>query len=192
MRILFRVQILGKSAKITMETAKNKISGKAKIKELIGQDLVAAMRAKDKIKSLVLRTLNAAIKNAEIAKRSKLSRSNEAVQDLAQASALNDDEIIGVIGSQIKQRRDSIAEFEKGNRGDLVEKEKAEMQILMAYMPVQMGEEEIKKIAADAIGKTGAGSVKEMGKVMALVMGRTKGKADGAAVSRIVKELLTK
>jgi len=175
-----------------METAKNNISGKAKIKELISQDLVAAMRAKDKIKSLVLRTLNAAIKNAEIVKRSKLSKSGEMVQDLVSASALNDDEIIGVIGSQIKQRRDSIAEFEKGNRGDLVEKEKAEMQVLMEYMPSQMSEEEIKKLAEAAISKVGAKTAKEMGRVMAELMKDVKGKADGSLVSKVVKELLSR
>lgn len=160
------------------------------LKEHINEDLISALKGREKDKALVLRTLNAAIKNAEIAKRSKLSKTANELEDLGVLSVLTDEEVMGVIVSQIKQRRDSIFEFEKGNRPELAEKEKKEIEILAHYMPEQMSEDEIKKIVTDAIAKTGAGSVKEMGKVMALVMGQTKGRADGAMVSRIVKESL--
>jgi len=162
------------------------------LKEHINEDLISALKGGEKEKALVLRTLNAAIKNAEIVKRSKISKTENGLENLGELSVLIDEEVTGVIASQIKQRRDSVTEFEKGNRPDLAEKEKKEIEILAHYMPEQMSEDEIRKAVAEAIARTGAGSVKEMGKVMALVMGRTKGKADGATVSRIVKESLTK
>lgn len=161
------------------------------LKERINQDLIIAVKSKDKVKALVLRSLNAAIKNAEIIKRTKLSKSAEET-NLGKASILSDEEAIGVISSQIKQRRDSVSEFEKGSRPDLVEKEKTEMAILLLYLPAQMSEDEVRKIVSEAIFKTGAKSVKEMGKVMAFLMPEVKGKADGAMVSGIAKELLSK
>lgn len=169
----------------------NNISNKTDLKGRISRDLIIAVKGKDKVRSLVLRSLNAAIKNAEIIKRAKLSKGSETV-NLEKASILSDEEIVGVISSQIKQRKDSISEFEKANRLDLVEKEKAEMAVLAVYLPPQLSEAEVRKIVSDAIGKTGASSVKEMGRVMASIMPLVKGKADGAMVSGIVKELLSK
>lgn len=153
--------------------------------------MIISVKAKDKVKSLVLRSLNSAIKNAEIIKRGKLSKDAQ-VTDLEKASILSDDEVIGVISSQVKQRKDSISEFEKANREDLVQKEKEEMAVLTVYLPKQMSEDEVRKIVSDAIAKTGANSVKEMGRVMAFIMPQVKGKADGTMVSGIVKELLSK
>ncbi|MDP3057045.1 MAG: GatB/YqeY domain-containing protein [bacterium] len=169
----------------------NNISNANSLKERISQDLIIAVKGKDKVKSLVLRSLNAAIKNAEIIKRAKLSKGSEEV-NLEKESILSNEEVIGVISSQIKQRKDSISEFEKANRLDLVEKEKAEMAVLAIYLPPQLSEAEVRKIVSDAIGKTGASSVKEMGRVMASIMPEVKGKADGTMVSGIVKELLSK
>lgn len=169
----------------------NNISNLNSLKKKISEDMISAVKSKDKIKALVLRSLNSAIKNAEIIKRAKISKASEGA-DLEKASLLTDEEVIGVISSQIKQRRDSIAEFEKANRQDLVENEKAEMAVLAAYLPPQMSEEEVRKIVAEAIAKTGAGSAKDMGRVMAFIMPQVKGKADGTMVSGIVKEMLTK
>lgn len=160
------------------------------LKERISVDLAEAVKNKEKEKALVLRSLNAAIKNAEISKRTKIFKAEEKVEDLDKASALTDEEIIGVIYSQIKQRRDSVVEFEKGNRADLAAKEKEQIEILSRYMPEQMGEEEIKKEAREVIEKTGAKTAKDTGKVMAELMKKVKGKADGSLVSKIVKELL--
>lgn len=169
----------------------NNISNSGSLKGRIGQDLISAVKGKDKVKSLVLRSLNAAIKNAEIIKRAKLSKGSGEI-NLEKASILSDEEVIGVISSQIKQRKDSIGEFEKANRLDLVEKEKTEMAVLTIYLPPQLSEAEVRKIVSVAIGKTGANSVKEMGRVMASIMPEVKGKADGTMVSGIVKELLSK
>ena len=162
------------------------------LKEHINQDLIEAIKGKDKDKALVLLTLNAAIKNAEINKRSKVGKTEEGLEKLGELSMLGDEEVIGVLASQIKQRRDSIAEFEKGNRQDLADKEKKEIEILMHYMPAQMSEEEVRKVVASAIAKTGASSPKDMGKVMGAIMKDVKGKADGTLVSKIVKEMLSK
>lgn len=169
----------------------NNISNKTDLKGRISRDLISAVKGKDKIKSLVLRSLNAAIKNAEIIKRAKLSKGLEAV-NLEKASILSDEEAVGVISSQIKQRKDSIGEFEKASRFDLVEKEKAEMAVLAVYLPPQLNEAEVRKIVSEAIAKTGASSIKEMGRVMAFIMPLVKGKADGTMISGIVKELLSK
>jgi hypothetical protein len=169
----------------------NNTSSAESLKGRISQDLIVAIKAKDKVKSLVLRSLNSSIKNTEIIKRTKLSKDSQ-VADLEKVSVLSDEEVVGVISSQIKQRKDSISEFEKANRGDLVLKEKSEMDILAVYLPEQMSEVEIRKIVSDAIVKTGASSVKEMGRVMAFIMPLVKGKADGTLVSTIVKELLSK
>ncbi len=162
------------------------------LKERINEDLIIALKAREKERALVLRTLNAAIKNAEIVKRSKLAKIEENTEKLIAASVLNDEEVIDVIASQIKQRRDSIVEYEKGNRADLVASEKAEIEILSHYMPAQMSEEEIRSVVASAIAKTGAAGPKDMGRVMGALMKEVKGKADGTLVSKIVKELLSK
>lgn len=162
------------------------------LKERINEDLITALKAREKERALVLRTLNAAIKNAEIAKRSKLAKTEEDSEKLIAASMLSDEEVIDVIATQIKQRRDSIVEYEKGNRADLAASEKAEIDILSQYMPAQMSEEEIRKVVASAIAKTGAASPKDMGKVMGALMKEVKGKADGTLISKIVKELLLK
>ena len=169
----------------------NNISSATTLKQKISQDIIIAVKGKEKEKSVVLRSLNSAIKNAEINKRAKLSKAGETA-DLEKSSVLSDEEVIGVISSQIKQRKDSISEFEKANRSDLAEKEKAEMDILSVYLPEQLSEEVVRKIVSDAIVKTGAGSVKEMGRVMSAIMPLVKGKADGTMVSGIVKELLSK
>lgn len=170
------------------------------LKEHINKDLIEALKNKEKDKALALRTLNAAIKNAEIAKRLKLSKSVKNTDGidksffrfLEKESVLSDEEATDVVLSQIKQRRDSITEFEKAKRLDLVEREKTEIKILLAYLAEQMSEEEIKKVASEAIVKTGAKNAKDMGKVMGALMKEVKGKADGTTVSRIVKELLSR
>ncbi len=162
------------------------------LKEQINADLIIALKAGEKERALVLRTLNAAIKNSEIAKRSKLAKSGENSEKLSAASVLNDEEVIDVIASQIKQRRDSIVEYEKGARADLAASEKKEIDILSHYMPAQIDEEEIRSVVASAIAKTGATSPKDMGRVMGALMKDVKGKADGTLVSKIVKELLSK
>lgn len=163
------------------------------LKEKIQNDLTEAVKKEEKLESLVLRSLSAAILNKEKEKRYKLSKEKPdlKVEELEKESQLTDEEVIEVISSEVKKRKEAILEFEKGKREDLVSKEKKELEILEKYLPEQLSEEEIKKIAEEAIKKIGATEIKDMGKVMAELMPQIKGRAEGAKVSQIVKELLT-
>ena len=102
-----------------------------------------------------------------------------------------EEDVQTVLQKQAKQRRDSIEQFKAGGRDDLVEKETQELQMIEEYLPAQMGEEEITKLVEGAIASTGATNAQDMGKVMGALMPKTKGKADGGLVSRIVKEKLS-
>ncbi|OGF47078.1 MAG: aspartyl-tRNA amidotransferase [Candidatus Firestonebacteria bacterium RIFOXYC2_FULL_39_67] len=144
------------------------------LKEKLDEDLKLAMKAKDELKLSTVRLLKNAISNAEIAKK----------------KTLTDDDIITVIQSSIKQRKDSIEQYTQGGRSELAVQEETEMKILQAYLPEQLSEEEVRKFVLDVIKETGAASVKEMGKVMGKLMPLVKGKADSSLVSLIVKEHL--
>ncbi|WP_424685523.1 GatB/YqeY domain-containing protein [Enterococcus sp.] len=140
----------------------------------LNDDMKTAMRAKDKERLAVIRMLKASIQNEEI----KVGH------------VLNDDEELTILSREMKQRRDSLAEFENVGRDDLSEKVKVEIAIVEEYLPAQLSDDEIREIVKQAIAKTGAASVKEFGKVMGVVMPQVKGKADGNQVNAIVKELL--
>jgi hypothetical protein len=142
----------------------------------INTDLKAAMRAREELRLLVLRTLLSSINYAEIAKQKKL----------------DDSGIIEVIGKEIKQRRESIEAYDKGNRPDLSTKEKAELAILQEYMPAQMSREEITAIVEKVIAEVGPKGPGDKGKVMQKLMPQVKGKADGNEVNSIVTDLLGK
>jgi uncharacterized protein len=135
----------------------------------------AAMRAKDAARLSAIRLLLAAIKQREVDERIEL----------------DDAAVLGVIEKMLKQRRESIAQFEKAARTDLADVEKAEVQVLSGYLPAQMGDAEIQKQIDSAISEAGATSAKEMGKVMALLKPRLAGKADMAKVSALVKGRLS-
>ena len=162
------------------------------LKDNIREDLKEAVKNREELKSSALRLLLAAIFNKEKEKRYKLSKEKPELsgEELEEESQLNDEEVIDVISSEARKRKESIVEFEKGGRKDLVEKEKKELEILEKYLPEQLSEEEIKKLVKEAIDKTGAKEMKDMGKVMQEVMPKVKGKADGSLVSKVVKELL--
>ena len=140
------------------------------------EDLKTAMKAKDTEKLTVLRSIQSAIKNEQIAKKKDLT----------------DEEIGLVIARGAKQRRDSIAEFKKGDRADLVEKEEAELKIIEANLPEQMSEDNLKALIAKTISDIGAQSPSDMGKVMGKLMPQITGKADGSLVSKLVQEALNK
>jgi len=112
------------------------------------------------------------------------------VEELEKESGLLEDEVLEIISSEIKKRKEAALLFEKGKRMDLSEKERAEAKILEKYLPEQLSEEEIKKLAREIIEKNGAKNLKDMGKVMAELMPKLKGKADGGLVSKIIRELL--
>jgi len=163
------------------------------LKEKIEEDLKSALKKGQRIEVSALRMLKAAIFNKEKEKRYKISKEKPEAEEkeLEKESQLTDEEVIEVISSEIKKRKEAILEFEKGKREDLVKKEKAEMEILQKYLPEQLSEEEIKKLAKETIEKVGAKEPKDMGRVMAELMPQVKGRAEGSVVSKIVKELLT-
>jgi len=141
----------------------------------IRNDLEQAIRQEDKVRCLVLRLVLASIKNAEI----------------AQQRTLDEAGILGVIGKEAKQRHESIKAFEQGNRQDLVAQEKAELAILLEYLPEQMSHEDIVTAARRVIDELGATSTSEKGKVMSQLMPQLKGRAEGQEVSAVVSELLS-
>lgn len=147
------------------------------LRNKIPEDLKEALRNKNTVELSVLRMLQSAIRNKEIEKNK---------------GELTDEEVIEVIGSEIKKRKESIEGYTKGQRQDLVDREKAELEVLMKYMPKQMTEEEIREEARKAIEEAEAKTLKEAGKVMKILIPRTKGKAKGALVNRIVREELEK
>jgi len=160
------------------------------LKEEINQDIKKAMVGKNELLLLVLRGINAALHNKEIEKRTKLSKTEKDIGKLEELSKLNEEEVVEVISGEAKKRKDSIFEFEKGGRQDLVDKETKELQIIQKYLPEQMSEDAVKEIVKKAIEETGAAGPKDTGKVMAKIMPQVKGKADGGIVSKIVGELL--
>ena len=145
------------------------------ILERLNSDMKDAMKSQDKEKLAVLRMVKGAMQLEEISKKQEL----------------NDEDVIGVIAKQIKTRKESIVEFEKGNRADLVEKTQAEIKILETYMPEQLSEEEVNKIIDDAIEQVNPQAPSDMGKVMGIVTPKLKGRADMSSVSKMVKEKIS-
>ncbi|HBY98762.1 MAG: GatB/YqeY domain-containing protein [Ardenticatenaceae bacterium] len=144
-------------------------------KEQFQNDLKQALRNRDTVRRDALRLLLGAVKNAEIEKGGELTES----------------ELNALLHKQAKQRRDSITEFERGGRADLVAHEQAELAVIESYLPRQMTEEEIRRAASAQIAAAGASGPRDMGKVMGPLMGQLRGRADGATVQRIVRDLLT-
>lgn len=166
------------------------------LKEKLQNDLNLALREKDELRRVVLSSLVAAIVNKEKEKRTKLSKTTQDVAKLEKLSILTDDEIIEVISSEVKKRKEAIEQYKAGDRQELANKEKKELDILLSYMPEQMDEEKIRDVVKSVISELGIekDSVeggKNIGKVMAEVMKKIKGKAEGGIVSKIVKEELS-
>lgn len=144
------------------------------LRERINEDMKQAMRAKEAERLLVVRLLLAAIKQREVDER----------------ITLTDADIVAVVEKMLKQRRDSIAQFQAGGRQDLVDKEQVEVQVLSAYMPQALSEQEIEQAVSEAIAAAGAKSAQDMGKVMAQLKPKLAGRADMAKVSALVKTRL--
>ena len=164
------------------------------IKKQIQNNAKEFLKAGDELASGTLRMVLASVISKEKEKRYKISKedSNLKEEDLIKKSELTDEEMIGVLSSEIKKRKDAIVLYEKGNRQELADKEKKEIEILQKYLPEQIPTEELKKLVEESINKTGATEMKDMGKVMADLMPKIKGKADNSEVSKIIKELLSK
>ena len=146
------------------------------LKAQLAEDLKTALRSGDKLRTSVIRLLTALIKNREVEKRGPLT----------------DAELIQAVSASCKQRQEAIDQYRQGKRQDLVDKETAELQILQAYLPAALGPEELQVLVQEAIRESQAASPREMGKVMALLMPKVTGRADGKVVSGLVREMLTK
>lgn len=144
------------------------------LKERITEDMKAAMRAGEKERLGTIRLLQAAIKQREVDER----------------ITLDDAQVLAVLEKMVKQRRESIAQFELGDRADLAAKEKSEIELLTTYLPAQLAEAEVDALIKAAIASTGAASIKDMGKVMGVVKAQAAGRADMGAVSARIKAAL--
>ena len=144
------------------------------LKERITEDMKAAMRASDKERLSTIRMLQAAIKQREVDER----------------ITLDDVQVLAAIEKMIKQRKESILQFDQGGRADLADSERSEIALLQAYLPAQLSDAEVDAIVRDAIATTGATSVKDMGKVMGIVKAQAAGRADMGAVSARIKAAL--
>ena len=144
------------------------------LKDRITEDMKAAMRAKDSERLGTIRMITAAIKQREVDER----------------ITLDDAQVLAVVEKMIKTRKESVAQFQSGGRDDLVAKENKEIELLQAYMPAQLSEAELDQIIAQAIADSGASSIKDMGKAMAIVKQKAQGRADMAAVSAKLKAKL--
>ncbi len=145
------------------------------LKERLAADLKLAMKEKDTIRKNTVQMVRSAVLQYEKDNRTEL----------------DDDGVIDVIAKELKQRRDSLPDYEKSGRADLVDGLKAEMAVLMEYLPEQLSEEELTAIIQEAIAETGASSVKDMGKVMGIVNGKTKGRADAKMIGALAKKMLS-
>ncbi len=144
------------------------------IKEQIQEDMKTAMRSQEKERLATIRLILSALKQREVDER----------------IVLTDEQILATLDKMVKQRRQSIDEFQKGNRPDLVEKEQAELVIIQKYLPAQLSEQEVKTLIENAIQQSGATSGKDMGKVMGILKPQVQGRTDVSKVSALVKERL--
>ena len=146
------------------------------LKERLQEDWKQALKAKDKFRADTISTARAAVLYVEKTDGIKI----------------DDEQVIEILAREVKQRREAVLEFEKGNRQDLVDKSNDEIEILLGYLPQQLTEEEILIMIQEAAVEVGANSIKEMGKVMQVLAPRVKGRADGKLVSQMVREHLNK
>lgn len=162
------------------------------LKKQIQNDFIAALKNKDELIISVLRMLQSAIKNKELEKRTKLSKTEKDVVKLEKLSELTDQEIIEVVGSEIKKRKDAIEQYKLAKRDELVKKELGEIEILKKYLPEQLSETELNNIIDEEIKNLKVASIKDFSRVISRVMPMVKGRADGSLVSKLIKEKLEK
>lgn len=161
------------------------------LKDKIKEDMKAAFKAGDTVTRSTLTMLLAAIQSRELDKRAKLIKSGQATEEeVAEKSALTDEEVVNAVSSELKKRRDSAAQYEAGGRPELAEGEKVEADVLVRYMPEQMSESDVIALIKEVITATGAVTPKDIGKVMGQVTLKTKGRFNGARVNELVKKEL--
>lgn len=144
------------------------------LKQKLQEDLKTSMKNKDTLRKSVITLIRSSIKQVEVDKRVEL----------------NDDDIIDIISKQLKQRNDSLEQFLDAGREDLVEETRSEIEVLKEYLPQQLSEEELNEIVKQTISEVGATSMKDMGKIMSVIKPKTKGRADGKLINKLVKENL--
>lgn len=145
------------------------------LKEILAEDLKSAMKDKDIVRKNTVQMVRAAVLQVE--KDKKIT--------------LDDEGVLEVVAKQLKQRKDSLPDYEKSGRDDLIAELKAEIDVLMKYLPEQLTKEELEVIVKEAIATTGASSIKDMGKIMSCVMPQTKGRADGKMINEIARAMLS-
>ncbi len=146
------------------------------LKERLNEAMKEAMRAKDSLRLNAVRLMRTAIKNKEIDERREL----------------NDQDVVGILSTLVKQRRESAQVYRENDRADLAQKEEEELQIIQEFLPTQLSSEEIDALIEEVVAETGAASARDMGKVMKLMSARTTGRADGREVSERVKARLSR
>lgn len=144
------------------------------LKQKLQEDLKTSMKNKDTLRKSVITLIRSSIKQVEVDKRIEL----------------NDDDVIDIISKQLKQRNDSLEQFLDAGRKDLVEETRSEIEVLKEYLPQQLSEEELNEIVKQTISEVGATSMKDMGKIMSVIKPKTKGRADGKLINKLVKENL--
>ena len=144
------------------------------LKQKLQEDLKTSMKNKDTLRKSVITLIRSSIKQVEVDKRIEL----------------NDDDIIDIISKQLKQRNDSLEQFLDAGREDLVEETRSEIEVLKEYLPQQLSEEELNEIVKQTISEVGATSMKDMGTIMTVIKPKTKGRADGKLINKLVKENL--
>lgn len=144
------------------------------LKERLQEDWKQALKARDKFKANTI----------------SMAKASVLLVEKTEGRKLDDEDVIEVLAKEVKQRRESLVEFKKGNRQDLIEQTQSEIEILLDYLPQQLTEEEITEFVIQAIKEVGTNSIKDMGKVMAIVVPKLKGRADGKLVSQIVRKNL--
>ena len=144
------------------------------LKQKLQEDLKTSMKNKDTLRKSVITLIRSSIKQVEVDKRIEL----------------NDDDVIDIISKQLKQRNDSLEQFLDAGREDLVEETRSEIEVLKEYLPQQLSEEELNEIVKQTISEVGATSMKDMGKIMSVIKPKTKGRADGKLINKLVKENL--
>ncbi len=160
------------------------------LKDKLKEDMKNALKSGDSARRTLIGMVLTSMRNKEIEKRTVLAKTVSDTTQLDAQSQLNDEEAMAVIATEVKRRKDSIAEFEKGGRPELAASEQAEIDILKTYLPEQMSDDALREVVKKAIASTGATTAKDMGKVMSAVKEETKGSADGQRISSIAKELL--
>ena len=144
------------------------------LKQKLQEDLKTSMKNKDTLRKSVITLIRSSIKQVEVDKRIEL----------------NDDDVIDIISKQLKQRDDSLEQFLDAGSEDLVEETRSEIEVLKEYLPQQLSEEELNEIVKQTISEVGATSMKDMGKIMSVIKPKTKGRADGKLINKLVKENL--